>query len=128
MTRQALGRRLLISLWALGSLCVGAVALGAEDIDTGLAEIVVTAQKYESTIQNTPFSISAVTGEQLAAAGMRWPSHSWASGGMCPADHRDHRASSGAGEAAGHHPRPDAAWGENSVEHLRTDEAIVRPG
>src|SRR5271170_846023 len=38
--------------------------------DTGLAEIVVTAERYTSTIQNTPISITALTGEQLIAAGI----------------------------------------------------------
>jgi iron complex outermembrane receptor protein len=36
----------------------------------GLAEIMVTAEKYVSTIQNTPISISALSGDQLAAAGL----------------------------------------------------------
>src|SRR5277367_43009 len=38
--------------------------------DTGLAEIVVTAERYTSTIQNTPISITALTGDQLNAAGI----------------------------------------------------------
>ena len=38
--------------------------------DTGLTEIVVTAQKYNSTVQNTPISMSAISGDQLIAAGM----------------------------------------------------------
>jgi outer membrane receptor protein involved in Fe transport len=36
----------------------------------GLDEITVTAEKRSSTIQNTPISISALSGEQLAAAGI----------------------------------------------------------
>src|ERR1700730_13046684 len=36
----------------------------------GLVEIIVTAEKYVSTIQNTPISISAMSGDQLAAAGL----------------------------------------------------------
>ena len=55
MIRHSLGR--VISLGGLLSLATGGLALGAEEAESGLAEIVVTAQKYESTIQNTPFSI-----------------------------------------------------------------------
>lgn len=33
-------------------------------------EVVVTAQRFNSTIQNTPISLSAVTGDQLDAAGI----------------------------------------------------------
>src|SRR5450755_1791299 len=69
MSRSALGRISVTLSWGLPLLLVGGPAVCAED-DTGLAEIVVTAQKYESTIQNTPFSISAVSGAQLAAAGI----------------------------------------------------------
>jgi len=42
---------------------------GSSD-DTGLAEITVTAEKYTSTIQNTPISMSAMSGAQLTAAGI----------------------------------------------------------
>src|ERR1700688_818206 len=38
--------------------------------DTGLAEITITAEKYKSTIQDTPISLSAMSGDQLAAAGI----------------------------------------------------------
>jgi iron complex outermembrane receptor protein len=38
--------------------------------ETGLEEITVTAEKYKSTIQNTPISLSAVTGDQLDAEGI----------------------------------------------------------
>ncbi len=38
--------------------------------DTTLGEIVVTAEKRQATIQNTPISITAFTGEQLAAQGL----------------------------------------------------------
>ena len=48
---------------------VGAAGASATD-DSGLAEITVTAEKFTSTIQNTPISISAITGDQLSAAGL----------------------------------------------------------
>jgi outer membrane receptor protein involved in Fe transport len=38
--------------------------------DNGLAEVVVTAQRFTSTVQNTPISLTAVTGDQLDAAGI----------------------------------------------------------
>jgi outer membrane receptor protein involved in Fe transport len=46
----------------------GAAAAPADD--TGLEEVTVTAERYTSTIQNTPISISAMSGDQLAAAGL----------------------------------------------------------
>src|SRR6202522_2454069 len=64
-------------------VCVGAFAgvllsqgaaaaepAGGSSDDTGLAEITVTAEKYTSTIQNTPISMSAMSGAQLTAAGI----------------------------------------------------------
>jgi outer membrane receptor protein involved in Fe transport len=47
-----------------------AVAETAAATDTGLAEITVTAEKYRSTIQDTPISLSAMSGDQLIAAGI----------------------------------------------------------
>jgi outer membrane receptor protein involved in Fe transport len=38
--------------------------------DVALSEVVVTAQRFKSTVQDTPISISAVTGEQLDAEGI----------------------------------------------------------
>ena len=38
--------------------------------ETGLQELTVTAQKYKSTIQDTPISMSALSGDQLVAAGI----------------------------------------------------------
>jgi outer membrane receptor protein involved in Fe transport len=52
---------------ALGA--AGALA-GTDADDTGLTEVVVTAQRFTSTVQNTPISLSAITGEQLDAAGI----------------------------------------------------------
>ena len=44
--------------------------MAADADDSGLAEVVVTAQRFNSTVQNTPISLSAVTGDQLDAAGI----------------------------------------------------------
>jgi len=49
---------------------VAAAVPATSDEAGGLEEITVTAEKYTSTIQNTPISISALSGEQLAAAGL----------------------------------------------------------
>lgn len=51
----------------------GADATAASDANTdtsGLAEITVTAEKFTSTIQNTPISMSALSGDQLVAEGL----------------------------------------------------------
>jgi iron complex outermembrane recepter protein len=53
-----------------GSATAWAVTPAAPADDSGLEEITVTAEKYNSTIQNTPISMSALSGEQLAAAGI----------------------------------------------------------
>ncbi|HXO57148.1 MAG TPA: TonB-dependent receptor, partial [Mycobacterium sp.] len=49
---------------------LAAPAAADSTLDSGLAEITVTAEKYKSTIQDTPISLSAVSGEQLDAAGI----------------------------------------------------------
>src|ERR1700722_17737432 len=54
-----------------GALAAAAAAAAADaTVETGLQEITVTAEKYKSTIQDTPISLSAVTGEQLDAEGI----------------------------------------------------------
>jgi outer membrane receptor protein involved in Fe transport len=56
-------------LSAAGLADWAAAAADASD-DTGLAEIVVTAEKRTSTIQDTPISLSAMSGDQLVSAGI----------------------------------------------------------
>jgi iron complex outermembrane receptor protein len=47
-----------------------AAATEAATEETGLEEITVTAEKFNATIQNTPISMSALSGDQLTAAGL----------------------------------------------------------
>src|SRR5882724_10808786 len=65
-------RVMLSSLIVFGSLLSPVTAAPTTDVtaETGLDEITVTAEKRSSTIQNTPISISALSGEQLVAAGI----------------------------------------------------------
>ena len=56
--------------WSSQACATEAAAAADTAVDTGLAEIVVTAERYTSTIQNTPISITALTGDQLNAAGI----------------------------------------------------------
>ena len=60
----------LLAMGLFGPGCAGAGPAEATAEDTGLEEITVTAEKYNSTIQNTPISLSALSGEQLDAAGI----------------------------------------------------------
>jgi iron complex outermembrane recepter protein len=54
----------------LSTACMAQIAVAADADDAGLAEVVVTAQRFVSTVQNTPISLSAITGDQLDAAGI----------------------------------------------------------
>jgi iron complex outermembrane recepter protein len=63
----------LLSLACFARLASAADPPAASDANTdsgGLSEITVTAEKYNSTIQNTPISMSALSGDQMAAAGI----------------------------------------------------------
>jgi iron complex outermembrane recepter protein len=57
------------TLLAGACVCVSQIAVAA-DAEEGLGEVVVTAQRFNSTVQDTPISLSAVTGDQLDAAGI----------------------------------------------------------
>ena len=55
-----------------GCAAVGpALAQATDNSPDTLGEIVITAQKYKSTILDTPISMSALSGDQLAAAGLK---------------------------------------------------------
>ena len=64
--RVAAGRSGLLALAGLSQLAAAA----APAADSGLAEVVVTAERYKSTIQETPISLSALGGDQLLSAGI----------------------------------------------------------
>ncbi|HVW71060.1 MAG TPA: TonB-dependent receptor [Steroidobacteraceae bacterium] len=62
-------RNALVCAGILFAACSQAV--WADDAsDSGLQEVTVTAQRFLSTVQNTPISLTAVTGDQLDAAGI----------------------------------------------------------
>jgi len=48
---------------------IGSAAM-ADTSEEALAEVVVTAQRYTSTVQDTPLSLSALSGAQLLSAGL----------------------------------------------------------
>ncbi len=68
-------RRGLVAVAVAAALAVAALATPAARAQTapvsngGLEEVVVTAEKRASTVQSTPISITAVTGDQLLAQG-----------------------------------------------------------
>ncbi len=65
---KALAPALLCGV-AVASLTVSHRSLAAGD-EAGLEEITVTAEKFKSTVLDTPISISALSGDQLNAAGL----------------------------------------------------------
>ena len=64
------GRIILVAGACLGPLGLASAAAPAAPDVTGLEEVVVTAQKYKSTVQDTPISVTALSGDQLIAAGI----------------------------------------------------------
>jgi iron complex outermembrane receptor protein len=62
--------KVIVCASVLSATCIAKLGSAADADEGGLAEIVVTAQRYVSTVQNTPISLSAITGDQLDAAGI----------------------------------------------------------
>jgi iron complex outermembrane receptor protein len=58
------------ALLVCGTHGASAATTAASDDNSGLEEITVTAERFNATIQNTPISMSALSGDQLTAAGL----------------------------------------------------------
>ena len=69
-TKPRLMMRVTAGLLCSGYCASTTYATEAAAEDSGLEEITVTAEKFTSTIQNTPISMSAISGDQLVAAGL----------------------------------------------------------
>ena len=71
-TQRAQRRGVAGTLGLLAAVCLVQLAAAASPSadSSGLAEVVVTAEKYKSTIQETPISLSALGGDQLINAGI----------------------------------------------------------
>jgi iron complex outermembrane recepter protein len=65
-------RSMNVLLWVAAWCVAGAsqLATAADADEGGVTEVVVTAQRFKSTVQDTPISVTAVTGDQLNAAGI----------------------------------------------------------
>jgi iron complex outermembrane recepter protein len=70
MNKKTPGKAILsLPVWIF--CCAGVGAAFAQQASTDqLQEIVVTAQKRESTVQTTPLSITALTGQDLVDRGI----------------------------------------------------------
>ena len=63
---------LLAAPLCIGALCGSAAAANASaETNTGLEEIVVTAEKRNSTVQETAISMTAISGDQLKSQGLQ---------------------------------------------------------
>ena len=71
--RQSLGRAALAVAFSVATAIAATTTADAQapareddEDDLGIAEVVVTAERYGATVQTTPIAVTAVTGEQLA--------------------------------------------------------------
>jgi iron complex outermembrane recepter protein len=60
----------MLCIGLLTATCASERASADDPNQDALSDIVVTAQRFSSTVQNTPISLSAITGDQLDAAGI----------------------------------------------------------
>jgi outer membrane receptor protein involved in Fe transport len=60
--------------WTVPAMCLARVAVGADQTNGSakgaIEQVVVTAERHKSTVQNTPISITALSGAQLKARGI----------------------------------------------------------
>jgi len=68
--RNGRSRYVLVCIGLLTLTCAWQRASADDPSQGALSEVVVTAQRFKSTVQSTPISLSAITGEQLDAAGI----------------------------------------------------------
>ena len=60
----------MVCIGLFTATCASERASADDPNQDALSDIVVTAQSFNSTVQNTPISLSAISGEQLDAAGI----------------------------------------------------------
>jgi len=70
MNTELVPSRAALTYALIGALVVCRLAAAAPPADQDIQEVVVTAEKRDSTVQKTPFSVTAISGAELQAAGV----------------------------------------------------------